>query len=452
MEFIALDGTHSLVYFPDTYNFFKVNQLAREVLTALERADADIGERFSCTVIDRCAALLKANTCPSEPVQADPPEKRLSRLTLNVSGGCNLRCRYCYANAGDYKSKGRNMTTAAADRALSVFLDYFDKIDMIMFFGGEPLLNYPLIEYVCKKTIELTQNGRRKPLPQFAVITNGTIYNAKIAEIFKTYHFAVTVSYDGDVAVNNKLRISQKGQGMSPVIIDTIHKIIDETGIVPGIEGTYTRFHLEQGITPLHVVQNVKHISDKLNLHLVPVMADPDCSYALPDYSPFVNSVSDFFSNIKSLSDYTQNPPLYSLLARLLTPLIYKEKPAVPYICNAGFGTLSVAADGSVYPCFMFIDTERFCLGNVFDTGMFNTERFKEMQRAILAFSSKKSNPECKACFARTVCSGCLGHALNDTQCLKLDKKDCDLTRDMLKQTIIGLYHLMHKGAVQCTL
>ena len=445
MEFIEIDNDKYLAYFPDTYNFFRINRLAREALVAIKQSGPDAKKRFSQNVIQRCTALLQKNMDSINNSPVEIPNRQLGRLTLNVSGGCNLRCQYCYANAGDYKTKGHNMTVAVADRALSVFFNHFEHIETIMFFGGEPLLNYPLIEYVCKKTVDMARNTRLKSLPHFAVITNGTVYNKKIAELFKKYNFSVTVSYDGDIDVNNKLRISQKGQGMSSVIIDTIHKIIDETGIIPGIEATYTRFHLEQGISPLQVVKNIKQISDKLNVHLTPVMADPVYPYALSDYSSFADSVSDFFKNIKSFSDYKQNSPVYNLLSRLLEPLIHKTKPAVRYICDAGFGMLSVAANGEVYPCFMFIDMKQFCLGNIFDADIFATECFKEKQKAIQSFSEKKTNPECRSCFARTVCSGCIGYGASDEQGLRLDKKSCDLTKNMLRNTIIGLYNMTNR-------
>ena len=88
-------------------------------------------------------------------------------------------------------------------------------------------------------------------------------------------------------------------------------------------------------------------------------------------------------------------------------------------------------------------------MGNVFDAGMFTAERFKETQRAILAFSEKKTNPECRRCFARTVCSSCIGHGASDGQGLQLDKKSCDVTKDMLRNTIIGLYNMTNQQPQQ---
>ena len=84
---------------------------------------------------------------------------------------------------------------------------------------------------------------------------------------------------------------------------------------------------------------------------------------------------------------------------------------------------------------------KQFCLGNIFDADIFATERFKETQKAIQTFSEKKTNPECRSCFARTVCSGCIGYGASDEQGLRLDKKSCDLTKNMLRNTIIGLYN-----------
>lgn len=446
VELLKLNDKEYLVYFPDTYTFFKINKLGYDIFTSLINEDTNLETRFYRTDIKRCSHIIQKNTIPLHNKHTDFSANKLNRLTLNISGGCNLRCQYCYAHAGDYKTTGTNMSPEVADKALFAFLNHFEQIESIMFFGGEPFLNYPLIEYICKKTKELTQNGKDKPLPRFSVITNGTIYNEEISKLLKKHNIAVTISYDGDREVNNKLRISQNGKGMSDEVIKNIKKLIAETGIIPGIEATYTRLHVEQGISPLQVVKNIKAISDKLQVHLVPVMAASSCAYALADYSPFVNSVPDFFNNVKSLTDCKQNPPVYSLLGRLLFPLIFKNKTPVQHMCNAGFGTLSVASNGDIYPCFMFIDTTEFCMGNVNDRDICFTESFNKTRNTLLAFSDKQNNPECKKCFASSVCSACLGYLLNDKQEFELDSKACTMTRDMLKETIIGLNDLLHRN------
>ncbi len=447
MEFIKLNKDEYIVYFSDTRSFFKVNGVVKDILLSINNSDLDLRKKFPESAIRQCSKLLEQNKSLQTYKTQDLNKKHLKRLTLNVSGRCNLRCEYCYANAGNYQAESItfNMTKAVADQTLNVFFDYFDQIESIMFFGGEPFLNYKLIEYVCEKTLELIDQGKMEKAPHFSVITNGTVYNKKIAEIIKKYNFYVTISYDGDVNVNNILRLSDCGKGMSSTIIQNINNIINDTGIIPGIEATYTGLHVKNKVSPLQATKNIKQISDKLQVHLTPVIADDSAFYKLNDNSPFVDSVSDFFKNIRSLTDCKEHPPVYSLLGRLLFPLINKENPPVNYICNAGFGTLSVASNGFVYPCFMIIDNKNFCLGNIFDENIFYSKKFRDLQDSILRFSNKKTNEACKKCFARTVCSGCIGTCINNKQELELNKKHCDLTRSMLRETILGLYNLMNK-------
>ncbi|MDR1643962.1 MAG: 4Fe-4S cluster-binding domain-containing protein, partial [Clostridiales bacterium] len=66
-------------------------------------------------------------------------------LTLNVSNMCNMACRYCYAEGGTYHSPKRLMSKETARLAVDFFMRQRGKITDIKFFGGEPLLNVPVI-------------------------------------------------------------------------------------------------------------------------------------------------------------------------------------------------------------------------------------------------------------------------------------------------------------------
>ena len=86
----------------------------------------------------------------------DKPAK-VNILTLNITRKCNLKCSYCFESS-EYRKKG-NMPFEVAQRAIDTFFtnDYSDWV--IIFTGGEPLLNYDLIrrvvEYVNQKKLKL---------------------------------------------------------------------------------------------------------------------------------------------------------------------------------------------------------------------------------------------------------------------------------------------------------
>ena len=65
--------------------------------------------------------------------------RHIRRITLHVSNDCNLRCKYCYAEGGNYKQERRLMTMETAQMFVDFCCNNFDSIGYIVFFGGEPM-------------------------------------------------------------------------------------------------------------------------------------------------------------------------------------------------------------------------------------------------------------------------------------------------------------------------
>lgn len=82
--------------------------------------------------------------------------KKIYRLQLMVSTLCNLDCKYCYASGGTYKTKGALMQREQIDKIMEqIRILQIKEISNVFFFGGEPLLNIEVIEYVCDRFEEL---------------------------------------------------------------------------------------------------------------------------------------------------------------------------------------------------------------------------------------------------------------------------------------------------------
>lgn len=74
---------------------------------------------------------------------------RLNKLTIIVNNLCNLNCKYCYANGGDYDRPVSIMNSADAKQYLDALLEQgITEIKIINFFGGEPLLNPETINFI----------------------------------------------------------------------------------------------------------------------------------------------------------------------------------------------------------------------------------------------------------------------------------------------------------------
>ena len=139
------------------------------------------------TLRKEALAKLSARFTPKNP--PPPLRPRITTVALNVAERCNLRCQYCYAGKGDY-GKDSMMHEQIAIRSLEYFARKVETLH-IRFFGGEPLLNFTLIQ----KVVAWCESSPFRFT--FAVTTNGTLLTEKHLDFFRRYGFHLNVSYDG---------------------------------------------------------------------------------------------------------------------------------------------------------------------------------------------------------------------------------------------------------------
>lgn len=149
----------------------------------------------------------------------------IETLYLIVTDSCNLRCGYCFLLKNMPTSfVKKTMSWEMAQEAVDMFFSnlkrnpsvYKDLIKCIVFYGGEPLLNFPLIkrvvEYVHGRySIEVKELGDNFI---FSIITNGTSITKEIAEFVRNHpEISIAVSLDGPKEVHDQFRFDSKGKG-----------------------------------------------------------------------------------------------------------------------------------------------------------------------------------------------------------------------------------------------
>jgi uncharacterized protein len=76
----------------------------------------------------------------------------LRSLALNLTNNCNLGCEYCYARQGKYDNPGEVMSFETARNSVDLLINSVHNNNgsklTIGFFGGEPLLEFDLIEKI----------------------------------------------------------------------------------------------------------------------------------------------------------------------------------------------------------------------------------------------------------------------------------------------------------------
>jgi radical SAM protein with 4Fe4S-binding SPASM domain len=107
------------------------------------------------------------------------------------------------------------------------------------------------------------------------------------------------------------------------------------------------------------------------------------------------------------------------------------------HYCPAGLGTLCVAADGGLYPCFMLVGQPGLRIGTVTPEGELVDARRNEVAAALRG-CLKGSRGCCRDCWAAPFCSGCIGSDLIETGELCQPAR-CDMTRTIARTILLEL-------------
>ena len=114
-------------------------------------------------------AILSGDGRPQDGVQNPPPDFPLQTLVMNLTNQCNLSCQYCYEFGDDKvatpegKPKFMDFETAKASVDFLLQQSAGRHAVHITFFGGETLMNFPLLKKVvayAKRTGRGSNRGR----------------------------------------------------------------------------------------------------------------------------------------------------------------------------------------------------------------------------------------------------------------------------------------------------
>jgi len=312
-----------------------------------------------------CCSAPLTDIIGTSPFPDSKRRKSLTRLTLNVTQACNLRCQYCYAEFGRYgMAASHEDLQKYADLLLGVIAHY-SRIDTVQFFGGEPLLALDRIKLAVSIFREASAKGLILATPKFMIVTNGTLLTEpSVLSFLKENEFVVTVSCDGPADVTNTLRPDASGARKNADVYSRIRAGVLATraaGIFPGMEATYTRTHQHMGITVTDMLDNAAAEFGQVSVHVAAAVFSP-----WGDFRPEPNRAGKEFFHASFVS--TQRvckgePGVLDSVLSLLGTLASKDR--VKGYCPAFTSQLSLDVAGDAYPCFMSMSNREQRLGNI---------------------------------------------------------------------------------------
>jgi len=341
-------------------------------------------------------------------------KKHLRRLNLLIVQKCNCRCKYCYAGEGDY-GIASVMPFEVAKKAIHKAFEYFDFIESIQFFGGEPFLDPQLIEKIVKYTHSLAIK-MNKNIPTFSVVTNLTILPENILKMVSKKELAIITSLDGPENVHNSNRIFASGEGTYNKVVENIKKLTPYNQLKT-IQATYNMKHIEMGITPKDIKDHISKIcGDSCNIVVIPDLNLPaeksiDTShFELKYYSGLDFNLIDREKLKKLLSQYLK---------------VFTKYSAEDVFCDLGISNFSIDANGKIWAC-QILCNKTEPLGNINENWDLIMNRYKEGLGSKLKKSLFK---ECKDCFLNKYCTACPIAWQRRTNKFAPYKEQCELDR-----------------------
>lgn len=322
-------------------------------------------------------------------------------LCLHIAHDCNLKCKYCFAEEGEYHGKRSLMSSDVGKKAIDFLIQSSGNRHNLEvdFFGGEPLMNFEvvkeIVEYARKKEKEYNKNFR------FTITTNGILLNDEIQDYINKNMNNVVLSLDGRKQVNDKMRPKAGGQGSYDFIVPKFQKLAESRNQTNYyVRGTYTHENLDFSEDVLHMADlGFEQIS------VEPVVGSSEEAYSIryEDLDYLYNQYEILANKILELKKENRFINFFHFMIDLSGgPCISKRLSG----CGSGSEYLAVTPEGDLYPCHQFVGIPEFKMGDVF-LGITDTKRRKEFESCNIY-----SKEACKNCFAKFYCSGgCLANS-----------------------------------------
>ena len=192
-------------------------------LRSKEELVADFGAKYGADVVEEAYEELQELVAEGilytedqyEDIAHSSMDDRdyIKAVCLNIIHACNLRCKYCFADEGEYNGHKGKMSLETAKKAI----DYVVKrsgprknieIDL---FGGEPTMMMDTIKEIIAYARENEAKWNKRI--RFTMTTNATLLTDEMMDYMDKELENIILSIDGRKEVNDKVRIRFDGKG-----------------------------------------------------------------------------------------------------------------------------------------------------------------------------------------------------------------------------------------------
>jgi uncharacterized protein len=315
-------------------------------------------------------------------------------VTLFATSRCNLRCRYCYAEAG---KKSEDMSTEIAKAAIDLVANHAGRMGLPEFAvgfhgGGEPTVAW---NFITETVGYAREKADRKGLEVEIFAASNGMFNEKQRDFILKYFTSLNISLDGPEDVQNYNRPCADGSGSFARVRENL-KFFDAQGFKYGIRATVTERNVHR------MAETVEWFASEFNftsLHLEPVWSCGRC-LTTGETAPRDEDFIHHFVRAMEKAEQVGIRLEYSGLR--LDSLISR-------FCAATGDGFNVLPDGRVSSCYEITEADDpkaalFHYGR-YDAGskafVFDKDRIQRLQRYSVEYLDY-----CRDCFCKWHCAG----------------------------------------------
>jgi uncharacterized protein len=345
-------------------------------------------------------------------------EINLTGSQINVANGCNLNCRYCFADGGTH-GKSNRMSLETSRKVIDFIKENHKGSQELnlSIIGGEPLINEDTFEEIAHYSSSVFKPIHKEV--KLKTTTNGTLMNDNIKRIFNKYNISYMVSLDSNEKnANDFLRPSKDNKSTYDKIWRNYFMNKDKNKDI----------YVHVTVTPYN--KNISEIANSLfdlginKIVFAEVKSDnDDLMFTEKDVEILKREYEKITEMIIDRMNYKENVVCYPIMNNLKS--INKRK-LVKFKCGVLSNFVAFDPKGDIYPCDMLM-WDKYCVGNI-SNGIDKT-KLKEMKKIL---ADEKS---CKVCWARYLCGGeCLSERLWENEQQRYFR--CQIKRHIYKLRI----------------
>jgi len=319
---------------------------------------------------------------------------------------CNHKCIYCYAGSKPLNEKEYDMDKDTAKAVVDFIFQCPSKGITIEFQGGEPLLNFKIIQYIVNYARKLSKE-KKKNL-NFRLVTNLTSMDEEKLEWLIENRVDLNSSLDGPREIHNRNRKYENGKGSYDDVIYWIEKL-KERGINISLMPTITKYslpHFKEIIDEYLKLGQDHFWARRLNVGGLAAEKWERIGYTAEEFLDFWKKSVEYIFELNKKGIKMKEGYIEIILRNILFSKNYNHFVCLASPCGCAWSQVSYNYKGDIYACDEARGFEIFKLGNVKETTY--GELYSSWNVLDIVDLTSGNSFDCANCVYHPFCGPCI--------------------------------------------